>query len=39
MNLMVLFLQESFDQSKPVTSEDIKGVFENLAKKKKQRLS
>ncbi|CAL9175633.1 uncharacterized protein LOC103984122 [Musa acuminata AAA Group] len=30
---------ESFDQSKPVTSEDIKGVFENLAKKKKQRLS
>ncbi|RWW65510.1 hypothetical protein BHE74_00027184 [Ensete ventricosum] len=34
-----LYLQESFDQSKPVTSEDIKGVFENLAKKKKQRLS
>ncbi|XP_074565311.1 uncharacterized protein LOC141821840 [Curcuma longa] len=30
---------ESFDSSKPVTSEDIKGVFENLAKKKKQRLA
>ncbi|KAG6537253.1 putative E3 ubiquitin-protein ligase UBR7 [Zingiber officinale] len=30
---------ESFDSSKPVTSEDIKGVFENLAKKKKQRLT
>ncbi|KAG6482386.1 hypothetical protein ZIOFF_059017 [Zingiber officinale] len=28
---------ESFDSSKPVTSDDIKGVFENLAKKKKQR--
>ena len=31
--------QESFDSSKPVTSEDIRSVFENLAKKKKQRLS
>lgn len=30
---------ESFDASKPVTSEDIRSVFENLAKKKKQRLS
>jgi E3 ubiquitin-protein ligase UBR7 len=30
---------ESFDSSKPVTSEDIRSVFENLAKKKKQRLS
>ncbi|XP_042429142.1 putative E3 ubiquitin-protein ligase UBR7 isoform X1 [Zingiber officinale] len=30
---------ESFDSSKPVTSDDIKGVFENLAKKKKQRLA
>uniref|UniRef100_A0A0D9WQV1 UBR-type domain-containing protein n=1 Tax=Leersia perrieri TaxID=77586 RepID=A0A0D9WQV1_9ORYZ len=30
---------ESFDPSKPVTSEDIRAVFENLAKKKKQRLS
>ncbi|XP_072966127.1 uncharacterized protein [Typha angustifolia] len=30
---------ESFDTSKPVTSEDIRAVFENLAKKKKQRLS
>uniref|UniRef100_A0A0A9EYR3 UBR-type domain-containing protein n=1 Tax=Arundo donax TaxID=35708 RepID=A0A0A9EYR3_ARUDO len=30
---------ESFDSSKPVTSEDIRAVFENLAKKKKQRLS
>ncbi|KAJ0989341.1 hypothetical protein J5N97_007697 [Dioscorea zingiberensis] len=29
---------ESFDSSKPVTSADIQGVFENLAKKKKQRL-
>ncbi|XP_008787990.3 putative E3 ubiquitin-protein ligase UBR7 [Phoenix dactylifera] len=29
---------ESFDSSKPVTSADIRGVFENLAKKKKQRL-
>ncbi|CAN6221208.1 unnamed protein product [Urochloa humidicola] len=29
---------ESFDSSKPVTSEDIRSVFENLAKKK-QRLS
>ncbi|XP_062179023.1 uncharacterized protein LOC133883668 [Phragmites australis] len=29
---------ESFDSSKPVTSEDIRAVFENLAKKK-QRLS
>uniref|UniRef100_A0A0A9EC26 PHD-type domain-containing protein n=1 Tax=Arundo donax TaxID=35708 RepID=A0A0A9EC26_ARUDO len=29
---------ESFDPSKPVTSEDIRAVFENLAKKK-QRLS
>ncbi|KAG2611982.1 putative E3 ubiquitin-protein ligase UBR7 [Panicum virgatum] len=30
---------ESFDSSKPVTSEDVRSVFENLAKKKKQRLS
>uniref|UniRef100_A0A0E0E2I2 Uncharacterized protein n=1 Tax=Oryza meridionalis TaxID=40149 RepID=A0A0E0E2I2_9ORYZ len=30
---------ETFDSSKPVTSEDIRAVFENLAKKKKQRLS
>ncbi|KAL5200496.1 hypothetical protein ABZP36_021699 [Zizania latifolia] len=30
---------ESFDSTKPVTSEDIKAVFENLAKKKRQRLS
>ncbi|KAG8075620.1 hypothetical protein GUJ93_ZPchr0006g46458 [Zizania palustris] len=30
---------ESFDPTKPVTSEDIKAVFENLAKKKRQRLS
>ncbi|KAJ1259213.1 hypothetical protein BS78_10G137400 [Paspalum vaginatum] len=30
---------ESFDSTKPVTSEDIRSVFENLAKKKKQRLS
>lgn len=33
------FDQETFDSSKPVTSEDIRAVFENLAKKKKQRLS
>ncbi|OAY70982.1 putative E3 ubiquitin-protein ligase UBR7 isoform X1 [Ananas comosus] len=32
------FLQ-SYDSSKPVTSEDIRGIFENLAKKKKQRFS
>ncbi|PWZ16392.1 putative E3 ubiquitin-protein ligase UBR7 [Zea mays] len=30
---------ESFDASKPVTSDDIHSFFENLAKKKKQRLS
>lgn len=36
---IVFAWQESFDSSKPVTSEDIKGVFENLAKKKKQRLA
>ncbi|EER88433.1 putative E3 ubiquitin-protein ligase UBR7 [Sorghum bicolor] len=30
---------ESCDTSKPITSEDIRSVFENLAKKKKQRLS
>jgi E3 ubiquitin-protein ligase UBR7 len=30
---------ESFDSSKPVTSDDVRAVFENLAKKKKQRLS
>ncbi|WOK93835.1 E3 ubiquitin-protein ligase [Canna indica] len=29
---------ESFDSSKPITAEDITEVFENLAKKKKQRL-
>ncbi|CAD6336715.1 unnamed protein product [Miscanthus lutarioriparius] len=30
---------ESRDTSKPITSEDIRSVFENLDKKKKQRLS
>ncbi|XP_010913568.1 uncharacterized protein [Elaeis guineensis] len=29
---------ESVDTSKPVTPEDVQGIFENLVKKKKQRL-
>ncbi|EHA8586601.1 putative replication stress response regulator SDE2 [Cocos nucifera] len=29
---------ESVDTSKPVTTEDVQGIFENLVKKKKQRL-
>lgn len=29
---------DSFDTSKPITAEDVRGIFENLVKKKKQRL-